>query len=1303
MAKQVKNSDLVQPKLWQETVKETEALITVLGNLEAAFKKVSAEAAKTAKNADPGSAKGIKDINSATETLKKTSIEADKVRAQIAKAEAQRTRAAIAASKQRASQEEKAANKRQKAATDLIKQRKAAEEATKKEADQVIRLTKQKEREAATTAKATARILEQNRAYNKESRTLNELRKRFKDLAVQNKENTREGRKLLRQITFLDAKLKSVDKTVGQSQRNVGNYSSAFKGLRGGIASAIGPMVGITAGIAGVAAGITATIGLFREFGLETSKVRAVSGATDEEFQKLTEDAKRLGEATQFTATEVAGLQLVFARGGFSPEQIVDATEATLQLAIATGSELNDAARVVSSSLGAFGAATSDSQKFVDVFTKSLNRSNQSLEDFEESSKLFAPIAKVLGISVEESSAAIGILADNGLRGSIATTSLSTSLTKLTDQNGKAAKAAESLGVEVFNQNGEFVGLANLLGNVNEATADLNDQQKLNAITQIFGARATKNFSVLLNAQKEIVTENGKSLLTGADALRGFTKELENAAGTAKETSDIIANNLDGDIKRLESAFQGLILQGGALDTVFRSTAQGLTRLISAVSGTAKSETELGKVSVETARRLSGEAKEARKLVARYKELTEEGVEPTAKEKRELSSITLRLKDILGDTAVEIDNETKSLRLNLDATKDLLAQKVLLASEAATSALQNIENNKAIIENQELLRAEPLSLAKSISESEELARVAGFAQQRVAAAAKGLSLSDVFGEEEARRADRAFGRFFRSSSEAFKAYGEFEKALVQVDKTFDTQNRLIEENVDLRKQLGEFLTPTQIASLLGEAKKLNTEEKKANEETKKGNELKEEEIKTIATLRQALSDLRKEKNSISVDDKEGIARKQVEIDKLKEEIDLLEKLGKVKKVDKKTIEDQLSDSEVAAQKELEERKLQIITDANDAAQSINEDATIDANEKAEQLSRAQAEKDEQLRLAKIKNLKKLIAERAKLLEGDDQTQLQLKQELNAALLEQTEELINVEAELQNDAAKAQQIAKKKQDDEAAKATEKTEAQRLKDIAKLEEEIKQGTIDAIDVIDQAFAKSSQNRLDEIDRETAALKTREDALRQAAQNGSELAEENLATNQRLQAEQERIRDEQVKKAQRRELILAGLKAFAENAGEPGAVGKTLSDITTLSAALINLNPFFHGTDDTGKGGAVSDSYGAVTGYTHEDEMVLSKKDRGDIGFDKTRVDIKDAFAFQDMHQFDQVPIIQVQRFESNTEVLQKFDVLAEKLDNLPHRMPRIVDEKFDEKSKVYKTVIKTGNKVENNHRKVKGIWG
>jgi len=220
----------------------------------------------------------------------------------------------------------------------------------------------------------------------------------------------------------------------------------------------------------------------------------------------------------------------------------------------------------------------------------------------------------------------------------------------------------------------------------------------------------------------------------------------------------------------------------------------------------------------------------------------------------------------------------------------------------------------------------------------------------------------------------------------------------------------------------------------------------------------------------------------------------------------------------------------------------------------------------------------------------------------------------------------------------------------------------------------------------------------------LQSREDALRQAAQNGSELAKDNLATNQRLQAEQELIREEQVKKAQRREIVLAGIKAFAENAGGPNAVGKTLSDITTLSAALLNLLPgFFDGTEDTGQAGQALDSNGGRLAVLHDNERVMTKKQNammGGVSNDEAAHIVHDHI---NMTHFDQAPIMQVQRFESNTEVLQKFDLLAEKLDNLPDRMPRILDEKFDEKSKVYTTVVKTGNKVENNHKRIGSIWG
>ena len=255
-----------------------------------------------------------------------------------------------------------------------------------------------------------------------------------------------------------------------------------------------------------------------------------------------------------------------------------------------------------------------------------------------------------------------------------------------------------------------------------------------------------------------------------------------------------------------------------------------------------------------------------------------------------------------------------------------------------------------------------------------------------------------------------------------------------------------------------------------------------------------------------------------------------------------------------------------------------------------------------------------------------------------------------------------------------------------------------------EQIKQGTIDSIEVLDQAFAKASDNRISEIDREITALQDREDALRRAAENGTAIQKDNLATNQRLQAEQERAREEQVKKAQRREIVLAGIKAFAENAGEPNAVNKTLSDITVLSAALLNLIPgFFDGTEDTGTVGQSLDSNGGRLAVLHDNERVMTKKQNammGGLSNDEVSSIVHDHIS---PTHFDSTPIVQVQRFESNEAILNKFDELRQELNNLPNRMPRILDEKFDEKAKVYTTVVKTGNKVEKKHKKIGSIWG
>ena len=1241
MAKQVKNSDLVQPKLWQETVKETEALITVLGNLEAAFKKVSAEAAKTAKNADPGSAKGIKDINSATETLKKTSIEADKVRAQIAKAEAQRTRAAIAASKQRASQEEKAANKRQKAATDLIKQRKAAEEATKKEADQVIRLTKQKEREAATTAKATARILEQNRAYNKESRTLNELRKRFKDLAVQNKENTREGRKLLRQITFLDAKLKSVDKTVGQSQRNVGNYSSAFKGV-GKVLGKAGGLIGIAAaGLTAFAAGVRVSIPLFREFGLVSAKVQAVSGATATEFSALTEQAKELGQTTPFTASNVAQLQLELSKLGFTADKIQQSTGAILNFAIATDSALGDAGRTVAATINSFDLLASDSGNIADVLTKAFSSSALDLEKFDTALGIVGATANIAGVSLEETTAVLGTLVDAGIDASTAATGLRKVL---------AISANE-------NRNYKDV-LAEIVGDTNQ----------LSKANEIFG----------LTAQSQAAT-----IANNIDKVDELTLSLKNAAGSAEGAANIIGDTLDGDLKKLTSAVQGLILGNNVFAKSIRTIVQGITSLIVA---------------------LGGFEEEGDKYIRKVREAAEAQKDFEAELKAE--QLTLQsLKNRITDLETPQSERIKLIKLvnreysdylpnliNEEDSLDQIAQKL----DAATTAMLK----RQILMQEEKRIAEALS--KQIKDRAELLRFQKEDQDKLNEALKTQTLLQELSNELSKQISGdvkvkatfdekkvvEFSKALESVSTEFKGIGDgdvilrlnrvrdsLDEVTVEVDEAERSLNSLSDvlENTSGDSSIESI---TDSFDKLLESFGLVRDDLGEGLDNNKGLLSDLEDTDTIAgsikALSEEISKQKKELQDLQATDAKGIKQKQEKIQGLEDELESILNIQKALKQLSDFEKNQIEEDETNAQTRLNIalKRKDIIEEINQAIFDNDFTAKDEAEKKLKKL-------DQQV----LDNQVLLLNEQLDNLQENGKDRFATEQEFDTAILNKKREI--AEAEIKQNGKKNQTLQDQNKE--------------------LQENIKQGTIDAIDVIDQAFAKSSQNRLDEIDRETAALKTREDALRQAAQNGSELAEENLATNQRLQAEQERIRDEQVKKAQRRELILAGIKAFAENAGEPGAVQKTLTDITILSAALLNLPFLFEGTEDTGTANKSIDSNGGRLAVLHDNERVMTKKQNammGGLSNDDVASIVHDHVS---PTHFDHAPMVQVQRFESNAEVLQKFDVLAEKLDNLPHRMPRIVDEKFDEKSKVYKTVIKTGNKVENNHRKVKGIWG
>ena len=414
------------------------------------------------------------------------------------------------------------------------------------------------------------------RALNAE---LVSLRRRYKDLGQAAREGL-EGRSILKQIQSLDKELKKIDRSLGQNFRNVGNYQSAFGGLvgvlKGGLVAA-----GVATGIEAIGEAAVDSVRVFVDFQDQIAIVGAVSRATSEELQQLEADALRLAEATQFSASEIGQLQINLGRGGFRPTEIIEATESILNLAVATGEDLARASEVASSNIRAFGLAASESSRFTDVLTTTLNTSNNQLEDFSEAAKLIAPVSRVLNISFEETAAAIGILGDNGLKGSIATTTLATSLQQLAKENSSYRKAARDLNIEIFNQNGEFVGLSQLLKNVQEGTKDLTEEQRLSALSSIFGARATKNWTTLLDAQKTVLVDNEEVLASGGEALGLYTKQLEDAAGAAEEARKKIEDTLGGDLRKLNSTIEGVrISLVSNFESSLRAAVQFTTDLI---------------------------------------------------------------------------------------------------------------------------------------------------------------------------------------------------------------------------------------------------------------------------------------------------------------------------------------------------------------------------------------------------------------------------------------------------------------------------------------------------------------------------------------------------------------------------------------------------------------------------------------------------------------------------------------------------------------------------------------------------
>jgi len=332
------------------------------------------------------------------------------------------------------------------------------------------------------------------------------------------------------------ANIKGLEAGLGKANKSIASFASN--------AARVGSMLTF-----GVTAPLTAmgkqAFDTFSNFENSMMKVNTVTGATTEEFKMLTKEAKRLGSTTQFTASQVADLQLILGRKGFDPQAIQGMQQSILDLALATGEDLSLAAEVVSKSINAFGLETEQSARIANTLASAAANSSVELSTFATAFGHAGASAKAVGVDIEELSAMMGVLMDNGI---------------------KASKAGTGLRKVFMKLNEEGIPFNQTLSNLSNGTMSLSQAQGL------VGTTAANQLLIL--------SEN-------RDKLAELTDEYDNNTTRLNEMAEAMGSTTFAKIKKLQSAIEGLKIKMGAL------IADALTPVINKITELASKLTSL--------------------------------------------------------------------------------------------------------------------------------------------------------------------------------------------------------------------------------------------------------------------------------------------------------------------------------------------------------------------------------------------------------------------------------------------------------------------------------------------------------------------------------------------------------------------------------------------------------------------------------------------------------------------------------------------------------------------------------------
>lgn len=357
---------------------------------------------------------------------------------------------------------------------------------------------------------------------------------------------------------------------------------NALGSLKSGLGSMMSGAVPQAMGMMGLGMGIADTINTYKNFQAQMSTVQAILGATGDSLKRLTDKAKEMGATTQFSATEAGQAMEYMAMAGWSDQQMLSGISGIMNLAGASGESLARVSDIVTDALSAFGLKAEQSGHFADVLAAATSKSNTNVSMMGETFKYVAPIAGAMKFSIEDTSLAIGLMANAGIKGSEAGTALRSTLTRLVKPPSDAAKALDALGIKAANADGSIKPLRQTLLDLRSRFKDMTAEQKAQAAASIAGQEAMSGFLAMMNESDE----NFAKLANAVDTANG-----------AAEKMNLVKNdNLAGDVKALQSAWESLqltIMEGGA--GTGGGPAKGLRGFVTAI----KEDVDLLKNSLE--------------------------------------------------------------------------------------------------------------------------------------------------------------------------------------------------------------------------------------------------------------------------------------------------------------------------------------------------------------------------------------------------------------------------------------------------------------------------------------------------------------------------------------------------------------------------------------------------------------------------------------------------------------------------------------------------------------------------------